>query len=425
MKVLVVGSGGREHALAWKISQSPHVEKVYAAPGNAGISQVAECVPVSTEMVISLRDIAEEKQVDLTIVGPEAPLAEGIVDIFRKKGLRIFGPDSEAAELESSKVFAKTLMRTHGIPTAEFKVFDAFEAAKDHALHRPEPMVVKADGLAAGKGVIVCDTRDEAIKALELIMMEKAFGKAGDRVIIEDKLEGEEASILAITDGETILELPTSQDHKPAFDGDTGPNTGGMGAYSPAPVVDEDLASRIKSDVVVPTIHAMNTGGHPFAGVLYAGIMITEDGPKVLEYNVRLGDPETQPILMRLKSDIVPILSSVADGKLDAESWEWDDRPTVCVVMASGGYPGSYTKGIPITGLEDAGSLEDVQVFHAGTKFDDNTVVTAGGRVLGVTALGHDIAAATKRAYEAVDKISFDKAQYRTDIAAKALARPA
>lgn len=424
MKVLVIGSGGREHTLVWKISQSPLVEKVYAAPGNAGMSEIAECVPVEVRNLLELRDIAEENKIDLTVVGPEVPLCEGIVDLFHKKDLAVFGPNAAAAELESSKVFAKTIMRTHGIPTASFRVFDVFEAAKEHIMRRPEPMVVKADGLAAGKGVVVCETRDEAMKALESMMKEKIFGRAADRVIVEDKLEGEETSILAITDGKTILQLPTSQDHKAAFDGDRGPNTGGMGAYSPAPVVDDHLAARIESEVIVPMIHAMNREGHPLSGVLYAGLMIAADGePKVLEFNVRFGDPETQPILMRLKSDIVPILDATARGGLENVCCEWDERPAVCVVMASGGYPGSYKKGFPISGLENAAALQDVQVFHAGTKIQDGKVVTAGGRVLGITALGDDISSATKRAYEAVDAISFEGAEYRTDIAGKAIQR--
>lgn len=423
MRVLVIGGGGREHTLAWKISRSPLVEKVYAAPGNAGICQVAECVPVEAANIVGLRDLAEEKRIDLTVVGPEAPLADGIVDLFQKKGLFIFGPDAAGAELEASKVFAKMIMRTHGIPTAAFRVFDAFEAAKDHVMERPEPMVVKADGLAAGKGVIVCETRDEAVRALDAIMKEKVFGESGDRVIIEDKMEGEEVSVLAVTDGKAILPLPTSQDHKAVFDGDTGPNTGGMGAYSPAPVVDDHLASRIESEIIFPMIHAMNREGHPFSGVLYAGLMITDDGPKVLEFNVRFGDPETQPILMRLKSDIVPVLDAAARGELENVSCDWDDRPAVCVVMASGGYPGSYEKGLAISGLDDAARMADVQVFHAGTKIEAASVVTAGGRVLGLTALGDDVASAASRAYAAVQKISFEGAQYRTDIAARAIRR--
>ncbi len=424
MKILVVGGGGREHTLSWKISQSPIVETIYAAPGNAGISQVAECVPIEAESVVRLCDFAEDKKIDLTVVGPEAPLADGIVDLFQKKGLTVFGPNAAAAELESSKVFAKTVMRTHGIPTASFRVFDAFEAAKEHVMERPEPMVVKADGLAAGKGVIVCETREEAVEALEEMMMKKIFGEAATQVIIEDKLEGEETSILAITDGRTILQLPTSQDHKAIFNDDKGPNTGGMGAYSPAPVVDDHLASRIESEVIVPMIHAMNREGHPFSGVLYAGLMIAPDGElKVLEFNVRFGDPETQPILMRLKSDIVPVLDAAARGELEDVSCEWDERPAVCVVMASGGYPGSYKKGLPISGLEDAVRMEDVQVFHAGTKIQDGNVVTAGGRVLGVTAIGEDISSAVKRAYEAAGMISFEGAQYRTDIAGRAIQR--
>ncbi|MFP4058277.1 MAG: phosphoribosylamine--glycine ligase [Candidatus Brocadiia bacterium] len=422
MKVLVVGGGGREHALVWKIAQSPKVSQVYCAPGNAGIAELAECVDIEAEDVQALRHFAERQGVDLTVVGPEAPLVAGIVDRFEAHGLAIFGPTARAAELEGSKVFAKHILRKHGIPTAGYAVFDTVDAAEEHVRKAPLPLVVKADGLAGGKGVSVCHERAEALAAIDRVMKERVFGDAGNKVVVETCLVGEEASILALTDGKTIIPLPTSQDHKPVCDGDQGPNTGGMGAYSPAPVVDEAQYARIERQILIPIVHAMNCEQRPYRGVVYAGLMMTDDGPRVLEFNVRFGDPETQPILLRLRGDLVPALLAIARGNLQDVSLAWDPRPAVCVVCASGGYPGAYEKGKPITGLDQVAAMDDAVVFHAGTARREGRVVTAGGRVLGVTALGDDIQSAMDRAYEAVGKVHFEGMHYRADIGAKALA---
>jgi len=421
MKVLVVGGGGREHALVWKIAQSPLVDKIYCAPGNAGIARHAECINIGAAEVVRLRKLASDKGIDLTVVGPEAPLCEGIVDSFRAEGLKIFGPTRRAARLEGSKVFAKELMHRHGIPTATFRVFNSPERARAYVEMVDAPVVVKADGLAAGKGVLVCKTPTEAYSAINKTMIDRDFGDSGDRIVIEDCLVGEEASVLAFTDGKTIAVLPSAQDHKPIFDDDRGPNTGGMGAYSPAPVITEELERTIERDIIIQAVHAMNREEREYSGVLYAGLMITEDGPFVLEFNCRLGDPELQPLILRLNSDLVPILMAVIEGRLDEAEIEWDPRPALCVVMASGGYPGTYQKGFPISGLDEVEKMEDVVVFHSGTAMEDGQVVTAGGRVLGVTALGETIAEAKARAYEAVGKISFRGAHFRTDIGRKAL----
>jgi len=423
MKVLIVGGGGREHALAWKIAQSPKVTKLYAAPGNAGIAAVAECVDIPPDEVQALLKFALRESIDLTVVGPEAPLVAGIVDRFEAHGLPIFGPSQRAAELEGSKVFAKHILRKHGIPTAHYDVFDTVDAAEEHIRKAPLPLVVKADGLAAGKGVTVCHRREEALEAIARIMKERVFGDAGNRVVIEQCLFGEEASILALTDGRTIVPLPTSQDHKRVNDNDEGPNTGGMGAYSPAPVVTEEQAARIEREILIPIVHAMNAEERRYKGVIYAGIMMTDDGPRVLEFNVRFGDPETQPILFRLRGDLVPVINSIAHGNLAEAALDWDPRPAVCVVIASGGYPGHYEKGKVIKGLDKAAAMPDVAVFHAGTALKNGKVVTAGGRVVGVTARGDDIQAAIARAYEAVKLIQFPGMHYRTDIGARALRR--
>ena len=425
MNVLVIGSGGREHALAWKLKQSPLAERVFVAPGNAGTAQDAENVPISEKDLEGLIRFAKANRVGLTVVGPEAPLAEGIVDAFRAEKLRIFGPTKTAAELEASKVFCKQLLRSADVPTADFQIFSDPASARRYLMEKEDmPLVVKADGLAAGKGVIVCDNREQALQAIRLIAEEKAFGSAGDRLVIEERLHGEEASVLAITDGKTIVTLQPAQDHKPAFDGDTGPNTGGMGAYSPAPVVSDETLHWIEANILVPTVHAMRKAGRPFTGVLYAGLMMTPLGPRVLEFNVRFGDPECQPLMMRLKSDLLEILNLAVDGRLDQlESLEWDPRPAVCVVMASEGYPGSYQKGFPIRGLDEAARLPDVKVFHAGTAIKDGEIVTAGGRVLGVTALGENIARAKYQAYAAVKCIRWQGAWCRKDIADKAIRR--
>ncbi|TWT87283.1 Phosphoribosylamine--glycine ligase [Pseudobythopirellula maris] len=427
MKVLVVGGGGREHALAWKIAQSKRVDTVFVAPGNAGTATETglpiENVDLKDSDTAGLVAYAKANDVGLTVVGPEAPLTAGLVDALQAEGLRAFGPSKAAAELEGSKVFCKDLLRHADVPSGDYKTFRHQEDAVTYLEEREdEPVVVKADGLAAGKGVIVCDTRRQALDAVERIAGAKEFGSAGDRLIIEERLNGHEASVLAITDGRSIITLPPAQDHKPAHDGDTGPNTGGMGAYCPTPLVDAALLERVEEQVLVPTVHHMKRARRPFRGVLYAGLMITKQGPKVLEYNVRLGDPECQPLLMRLKSDIVDLLEATVDGRLDElGGLEWDPRPAVCVVMASEGYPGDYEKGHVIRGLEEAAKLPDVKVFHAGTKLIDGSVVNTGGRVLGVTALGDTISAAKLGAYKGVKCIRWQGAWCRKDISDKAL----
>jgi phosphoribosylamine--glycine ligase len=423
MNVLVIGSGGREHALAWKIGQSGRVSRVFVAPGNAGTAADAENVEIKPDDFDALVTFARQNRIELVVVGPEAPLVAGIVDHLRAEGLRVFGPSKAAAELEGSKVFCKDLLHSADVPTAEYQKFTDPRRAISYLQDREDvPVVVKADGLAAGKGVIVCKTREQAIEAVEQIAVQKAFGAAGDRLIIEERLDGQEASVLAVTDGQTILTMQPAQDHKPAHDGDTGPNTGGMGAYCPAPLVDDDMLHWIEEHVLVPTVHALNRAKRPFRGVLYAGLMMTRQGPKVLEYNARFGDPECQPLLMRLKTDLVDVLEATVDGRLDEfDMLEWDPRPAVCVVMASEGYPGSYEKGRAIRGLEAAAELPDVKVFHAGTAMRDGQVVTAGGRVLNVTALGDNIAKAKLQAYTAVKRIRWDGAWCRKDISDKAL----
>jgi phosphoribosylamine---glycine ligase len=427
MRVLVVGKGGREHALVWKLSQSPRVERVYCAPGNAGTAEDGVNVPIEVNDFDRLVRFAKKEDIGLTVVGPEEPLAQGIVDIFHKAGLRIFGPSREAAQLEASKVFAKQLMRHADVPTAEFRVCDHPDPARHYIETREYPVVVKADGLAAGKGVMVCSTTEEALAAIERIMVREEFGrKAGRQVVIEKRMEGQELSILALVSGRTIVPLQPTQDHKPAGDNDTGPNTGGMGAYCPAPLATPELLQEIEQSILVPTVHALKRGRRPFQGVLYAGLMVTNQGPRVLEFNCRFGDPEIQPMLLRLRTDLLDLLEAVVDGKLDEfaeDRLEWDSRPAVCVVMASQGYPGPYAKGKVITGLAEAAKLPDVKVFHAGTKLQNDLVVTDGGRVLGVTALGDTLAAAQRNAYEAVSRIHFQGAFYRKDIADKALAQ--
>ena len=421
MNVLLIGSGGREHAIAWKLTQSKDLTKLYTAPGNPGTSQCGENIPISADNTNELLDFARKNDIGLVVVGPEDPLAAGLVDKFEAAGIKAFGPSGAAAQLEADKAFAKQLMRSSSVSTAEGRTFDRFSDAKAYIASRDEPVVVKAAGLAKGKGVYVCDEPADGILAAEKIMCNKIFGAAGNKIIVEDKLLGEEASILAFVDGRNIYMMESSQDHKAIGDGDTGPNTGGMGAYSPAPVVTDDLMNQITREIVVPVVDGMNRNGSPYKGVLYAGIMITGGGPRVLEFNVRFGDPETQPILARLKSDLLEVLLAVCDGTLDRITLEWDRRPAVCVVMASGGYPGDYEKGKKINGLEKAKKIEDVVVFHAGTKDVNGDIVTNGGRVLGVTALGDTIKQAKQRAYRAVEKIKFDGAYCRHDIADKAI----
>jgi phosphoribosylamine---glycine ligase len=421
MKILVVGNGGREHALAWRIKKSPSCTQLFCAPGNAGTSQVATNVPIEAEDIDGLLTFARDHRIDLTVVGPEIPLCSGIVDAFEQSRLRVFGPSRAAARLEGDKAYAKQLMRQHAVPTAEGRIFDNYKAAYDYIATRDEPLVIKASGLAAGKGVIVCDDPADGLIALERIMKNREFGDAGDTVVVEERLEGQEASILAFVDGRTIYVMESAQDHKPIGDGDTGPNTGGMGAYCPAPIVTDSLMSHIEREILVPVLDAMNREGILYRGILYAGVMLTPAGPRVLEFNCRFGDPETQPIMARLNCDLVEVFEAVIDRNLDQVSLRWDPRPAVCVVMASGGYPGTYQKGKVITGLEQAGRLADVSVFHAGTRLHDGQVVSSGGRVLGVTALGKTVADAQTRAYEAVDLIHFEGAYCRRDIASKAI----
>jgi phosphoribosylamine--glycine ligase len=426
MNILVIGNGGREHALAWKLKQSPRAGRVFVAPGNAGTAIDAENVNIPADKFPELIRFAQDNQVALAVVGPEVPLSQGIVDAFEQARLKVFGPSKAAAELEASKVFCKELLRNTFIPTAEYQAFSAVEHALKYLSEREDvPVVVKADGLAAGKGVIVCPNREQAIAAVELIARQKAFGSAGNRLVIEERLDGEEVSVLAITDGRTIVTLQPAQDHKPAYDNDRGPNTGGMGAYCPAPLLDDATLHWVEERILVPTVHAMKRRRRPFRGVLYAGLMITHQGPKVLEYNVRFGDPECQPLLLRLRTDLVDLLEATADGRLDELGpLQWDPRPAVCVVMASAGYPGDYGKGFPIRGLEEAAKLPDVKVFHAGTAMAaDGQVIATGGRVLGVTALGSNIANAKLEAYRAVKAIRWEGAWCRKDIADKAIGK--
>jgi phosphoribosylamine--glycine ligase len=427
MKVLVVGKGGREHALVWKLAQSPRVSRVYCAPGNAGTAEEGVNVPIDVNDFDGLIRFARQEEVGLTVVGPEDPLSQGIVDAFHKAGLRVFGPSKEAAQLEASKAFAKHLMRHADVPTSEFRVFDHPDPARHYVETREYPVVVKADGLAAGKGVIVCSSTEDALAAIERIMVREEFGRAaGRQVIIEKRLEGEELSVLALVSGRTIVPLQPTQDHKAVFDNDEGPNTGGMGAYCPAPVGTPELMTQVEETILVPTVHAMKRSRHAFRGVLYAGLMLTNQGPRVLEFNCRFGDPELQPLLLRLKTDLLDLLEAAVDGRLDEfpeQRLEWDERPAVCVVMASGGYPGTFQKGKVITGLAEAAKLSGVKVFHAGTRREKDLVLTDGGRVLAVTALGDTLAEAKRNAYEAVGKIHFQGAHYRKDIADKALRR--
>lgn len=423
MKILVIGGGGREHALVWKLKQSKSVETIYCAPGNAGIKAVAECIDLAVNDISGLLEFALREKIDLTVVGPEEPLSKGIVDTFEQKGLRIFGPDSKGAILEGSKVFTKDFLAKYNIPTARYASFTKRGPAKKFVKSIGLPCVIKADGLAAGKGVLIVQSMEEAEQAIDLIMKDKAFGTAGNQVVVEEFLQGEEASFIAFTDGVTVLPLPSSQDHKAIFEGDKGPNTGGMGAYSPAPVMNEELTKRVLDEVMLPTVRGMAAEGRPYKGMLYAGLMIDGDRINVLEFNCRFGDPECQPLLMRLNNDLVEIFNACIDGTLDQVKLDIDPRPTVCVVMASEGYPGPYVTGRTITGLSKAAKIKDVQVFHAGTRSKGRQIVTSGGRVLGITALGDDIKAAIDRAYEAVAAITWEGCYFRRDIGYRALAR--
>ena len=419
MKILVVGGGGREHAIAWKLSQSPLVKKIYACPGNAGIASLGDCIEISAEDIKGLADFAEKNLIDLTVVGPEQPLILGIVDEFEKRKLKIFGPKKEAALIEGSKGFAKEFMKRYHIPTASFKIFEQKDEAIDFVRSSEFPLVIKADGLAAGKGAFVVEDLKSAEEAVEKVMVQKIFGEAGNRVVVEDFLIGEEVTILAFTDGRTVLPMVSSQDHKRIYDGDRGPNTGGMGAYAPTLIVNEKIMKKITEEILEPAIFGLNKEGRVFKGVLYAGLMITEMGPKVIEFNCRFGDPETQVVLPLLESDLAEIFLSIVEEELDLQDVKWKEGSAVCVVLASGGYPDKYEKGKEIFGLNRVGN-SNVLVFHAGTKKAGNRIITNGGRVLGVTAFDQTMEGALGRAYSTVDKIRFDGMQYRHDIGYRA-----
>lgn len=424
MKILLIGSGGREHALAWKLAQSPRVTELFCAPGNPGIAAFATNVPIAWDNQRELHKFIKNNEIGLVVIGPEDPLAAGLADELTALGVKVFGPSKDAAALEGDKWFAKELMRQQSVPTAEARSFTDPFAAEDYIRTRDEPCVVKAAGLAKGKGVTVCKNADEAIEAVQRIMRDRAFGAAGARVVIEEKLKGPECSILAFVDRRSIYVMEPSQDHKPVGDGDTGPMTGGMGAYTPTPVITEAVLREVEKEILVPIADGLLRDKIEYKGVLYAGLMLTDHGPKVLEFNCRFGDPETQPLMMRLKSDLLEVMLAVVDGTLDEIQLEWDPRPAISVIACSGGYPGDIKKGIPIYGIEAAESMPDVQVFHSGTKLDGNgQLVTDGGRVLAVTALGNDIADARKRAYAAIEKIRFEGMHYRSDIAHQAIGK--
>ena len=422
MRILVVGGGGREHALTWKIAQSPLVDAIWCAPGNAGMASLAECVDIGAEDIEALADFAQRKKIDLTVAGPEAPLVTGIADLFRERGLAVFGPTREAAQMEGSKSFAKQVMEESGVPTGKAEVFTDFEAAEACIARSGAPYVVKADGLAAGKGVIIAQDDKTAYEALKTCFIDRKFGPSGEKVLLEEFLEGQEVSILAFVDGEEVLPMAPAQDYKRIGDGDTGPNTGGMGSYSPVPVMSEEEYNRAVEDILRPTAAALAARGIHYRGILYAGLIMTGEGPKVLEYNVRFGDPEVQAVLPRLESDLMEPMLAVQEGRLGEIELKWRRDPCVTVVAASGGYPTDYKKGFPISGLEEAGSMDGVTVFHAGTKIgEDGEVLTNGGRVLNVSALGPDFASARNRAYQAVDKIAFSDIYFRKDIALRTL----
>ncbi|MHC4294113.1 MAG: phosphoribosylamine--glycine ligase [Planctomycetota bacterium] len=421
MKILLIGGGGREHALAWKMAQSDLCETLFAIPGSPGIAEHAQCASIAADDNDAVVAFARDNAVELVVIGPEDPLANGLGDAVRNAGILCFGPGAQGARIEADKAYAKNLMRSVSIPTAEGRIFTDLKAARDYVLSRDHGVAVKAAGLAKGKGVIVCPEPYQAVKPLEEIMEEKMFGSAGDTVVVEEMLTGQEATVLALCDGKTIYPFPALQDHKPIGDGDTGPNTGGMGAYSPVPIVDQAMMRRVEREILIPTVDAMRRDFGRYEGVLYTGLMLTAAGPKVIEFNCRFGDPECQPILMRMRGDLVAAMVAVAEHKLDTVELDFDPRAAVCVVMASGGYPGKYEKGFEITGIPDAEALGDVKVFHAGTAMKDDKLVTNGGRVLGVTALGDTIAAAQEKAYKAVEKIRWEGCYYRKDIASKAI----
>ena len=419
MRVLVVGGGGREHTLVWKLSQSPRITKLYCAPGNGGIAALAECVDIEMTDIQGIVDFVKVNKIDLTVVAPDDPLAMGMVDALENNGLRAFGPRKDAAIIEASKVFAKDLMKKYQIPSAQYEVFNQFEQAISYLDGLDYPVVIKADGLALGKGVVIAQTRMEAENALKSMMIERIFGHAGEQVLIEEFMTGPEVSILAFTDGKSIVPMVSSQDHKRAYDNDQGPNTGGMGTFSPSPKYTPEIAAYAEENIIRPTMEAMNNEDRQFKGVLYFGLMLTPQGPKVLEYNARFGDPETQVVLPRLKTDLLDILEAVIDQRLDQIHIEWEDNAAVCVVLASGGYPGKYKKGILITGIDEVNNLENTMVFHAGTKVTDQGIVTNGGRVLGVTTLGRNLIDARTKVYNNLKLINFDDMQYRKDIGIK------
>lgn len=420
MKILVIGGGGREHALIWKLRQNPLVRKIYCAPGNAGIAELAECVSVRVDDLEGCLSLAKKEKIDLTVVGPELPLTLGLVDLFQREGLPIFGPNRDAAILEGSKAWTKQFLREEEIPTAAFETFDNFDRAMAYLKPRSYPQVIKADGLAAGKGVVIAQNETEAREALELVLKKKIFGEAGRRIVIEEFLEGVEASFMALVDGSSLLPLDSAQDHKRAGEGDTGPNTGGMGAYSPAPVVTESVQKMALERILQPTLKGLQKRGLEFRGILYAGLMIGAEGPKLLEYNVRLGDPETQPLMMRLESNLVEAMQATLSGKLKSLTLRWKAQPSVTIVMAAHGYPGEVRTGDVIEGLERAATLPETMIFHSGTRREGDKIVTAGGRVLGVTSLGKDLRQARERAYDAVEKIYFKGMHYRRDIGLRA-----
>ena len=419
MKVLLIGGGGREHTLAWKISQSPRVKKLYCAPGNGGIAALAECVPIKGMDIDGIASFAKSEEIDMVVVAPDDPLGAGMVDALETAGIRAFGPTKAAAAIESSKVFSKNLMKKYSIPTAGYEVFENSDEAMDYLAKISYPVAIKADGLALGKGVILAQNYDQAAKAVKDMMSDRVFGSAGDRIIVEEFLTGPEVSILAFTDGKTLVQMVSSQDHKRALDNDEGLNTGGMGTFSPSRLYTNELSELCSQSIFLPTVEAMNREGRKFKGVLYFGLMLTKDGPKVIEYNSRFGDPEAQVVLPHLKTDIIDIFDAIIDERLDTIKIEWDDKAAVCVILASGGYPEKYTKGYEITGIDQAEKEAAVTVFHAGTKLESGKYYTAGGRVLGVTAVADSIDNARQKAYAAVDKISFEGMQYRRDIGIK------
>ncbi len=422
MNVLVVGSGGREHALAWKIAQSKELQKLYVAPGNAGISKIGECVSIQSDDIPALIAFAKEKSIDLTVVGPEVPLVNGMVDQFENEGLLIFGPKKQAAQLEGSKIFSKEIMIESGVPTADFKIFSDVKEAKRYIIDHEPPLVIKAEGLAAGKGVVIANSCEEGIEAVNQMIHERIFGDAGRRVIIEDFLSGTELSVLVLTDGETAVPLASSQDHKRVFDNDEGPNTGGMGAYSPCPFVDDEKLREIVRVTAEPVIETLRRKGIIYRGILYVGVMLTEKGPYVLEYNVRFGDPETQAVLPRLQTDFLSLLLQVAKGKLETKELSWDSRSCLSVAIVSGGYPGAYETNFPITGLKEAAQVKNAIVFHAGTQLNQKgEICTAGGRVLNISALGNTLKDAYETAYDAAQRVTFKNAYYRTDIGKRVL----